>query len=419
MTSGWFILAIVAACLAMLSAAVSGLETALASLTEDARHRLTTRSRRMARSLASALERPEVLDQGLLLANILANFPLIVICLVLIDEQPYTNLPAWLSALIVFAVVIFLCEIVPKMAALAFPAQIASLGLPLATRVTRILHPVARACTELGERVADLFAPRREAGGVDLSEAELDTLISLGREQGTLLSGEADIISEIRKLSGEAAKHCMTPRVDLFTLPDDLSNAELPRTLRSKRYRRVPIIGETPDDIVGILEVDAFLVRSDIPYLEQLAPPSYVPETMPALDLLRSFLLNKQQMAILVDEFGGVEGVVTLSDLLDEILPEARGAVAESLYIETITEDRIVASGDAKLDDLSEYLGDEIEEEGVETIGGLVLNRAEDLPRQGTRVHLGDWDVTVRRASRKRVREVVISRRQEDEEEGA
>jgi len=417
MTSGEIILAVVAALLAMLSAAVSGIETALASLTEDARLRLTTRSRRIARSMARAFERPEVLDQGLILTNILANFPLIVICLVLVDQIPGINIREMVSALVVFAIVILVCEIVPKMVALAFPIQVASIGLPLAVSVTRVLHPIARAYTEGCDRVADLFAPRRGAGGVELTEEEIDTLISLGREQGTLLSGEAEIISELRKLSGEAAKHCMTPRVDLFTLPDDLSNHEVLRELRSKRYRRVPVIGETPDDILGILELDGFLVKPETPYLEQLAPPSYVPETMSALDLLRSFLLHKQQMAILVDEFGGVEGVLTLTDFLDELLPDMPGSAADQLYIEMITEDRIVASGDAKLDDLSEYLGNELEEEGVETIGGLVLNRVNVLPRQGTRIRLGDWNVTVRRATRKRVREVVIARREEGEDE--
>jgi CBS domain containing-hemolysin-like protein len=217
------------------------------------------------------------------------------------------------------------------------------------------------------------------------------------------------MIHEIIKLGDKTAKDCMTPRIDTFNIPDDLPNEEAIRRIRKERHRRVPVYGDTPDDIVGILDVKTFLFDTTQPYTEVMIPPSFVSETMNALDLLRSFLRHRQGLAVIVDEYGGTEGIVTLADIVEEIISDAVPDADSAPYIERLEDGRLLASGNARLDDLGERLGVDIEEEGLDTIGGLVFNRLGYLPKAGATLRIGDLSLTVRRTSKKRVEEIIIA----------
>jgi CBS domain containing-hemolysin-like protein len=245
---------------------------------------------------------------------------------------------------------------------------------------------------------------------IQLSDEELETLVEMGEEQGTLHEAEGEMIQEIIKLGDKTAKDCMTPRVDTFALPDDLTNAEAIAQLRQRRHRRVPVYADTPDQIVGVLDVKLFLLNPTEPYAEVMGAPSFVAETMKAMDLLRSFLTHSQGLAIVVDEFGGTEGIITLSDITEEIISDAAPLGDADLYIEPLDDGRFLVSGNARLDDLSEHLGFELEAEGLDTIGGLVFNRLGYLPPSGTRFEMPRLAITVRRAGRKRIEEILLEK---------
>jgi magnesium and cobalt transporter len=167
--------------------------------------------------------------------------------------------------------------------------------------------------------------------------------------------------------------------------------------------------GETPDDILGLLDVKEFLLHpSASHYTERLLPPSFVPETTKALDLLRAFLGHRQHLAILLDEYGGIEGLVTMSDLVEELLGEEGADARRELYIERIGGGRLLVAGSARLDDLEERIGLKVDGQDLETIGGLVVGHFGTLPKPGESFVHGDWRITVRRATRSRVREVLL-----------
>ncbi len=154
----------------------------------------------------------------------------------------------------------------------------------------------------------------------------------------------------------------------------------------------------------------AFLLDPSEHYAENLIAPSFVPETMRAPELLRSFLSRPQNFAIVVDEFGGTEGIITLSDLIEEIISDAVPLGQPDLYIEPLEDGRFLVSGNARLDDLAEHLGFELEADGIDTIGGLVFNRLGYLPPSGTQVELPRLAITVRRTARKRIEEMVLEK---------
>src|SRR5205823_2167138 len=162
-------------------------------------------------------------------------------------------------------------------------------------------------------------------------------------------------------------KDCMTPRVETFALADELTNEQAIAQLKEKRFRRVPVYADTPDNIVGIVDVKLFLLDPSEHYTERLLAPSFVPETMRALDLLKLFVTHPQSLAIVVDEFGGTEGIITMSDIVEEILSEAAPARGDvDLYIEPLENGKFLVSGHARLDDLREHLGFELEAEGID-----------------------------------------------------
>ncbi|MEP6937423.1 MAG: transporter associated domain-containing protein, partial [Chthoniobacterales bacterium] len=135
-----------------------------------------------------------------------------------------------------------------------------------------------------------------------------------------------------------------------------------------------------------------------------------VPETMRAMDLLRGFLAHPQGLAIVVDEFGGTEGIITLSDIVEEIISDAVPLGDADLYIEPLNDGRFLVSGNARLDDLTEHLGFELEADGLDTIGGFVFNRLGYLPPSGTELEIPRLAITVRRAGRKRIEELLLEK---------
>lgn len=212
-------------------------------------------------------------------------------------------------------------------------------------------------------------------------------------------------------MGDKTAKDCMTPRVDSFALADDLTNEQAIAQLKERRHRLVPVYAETPDNIVGIIDVKQFLLEPSGHYTESLLLPSFVPETMRALDLLKLFLTHPQRLAIVVDEFGGTEGLITMSDIVEEILSDAAPPGGDvDLYIEPLDNGKFLVSGQARLDDLREYLGFELEADGIDTIGGLIFNQLGQLPPAGTRIEMPRLTVTVRRTSRKRIKELVLEK---------
>ena len=211
----------------------------------------------------------------------------------------------------------------------------------------------------------------------------------------------------------------MTPRVDSFMLPDDLTNEDAIARLKEKRHRRVPVYADTSDQILGIIDVKLFLLDPSEHYTEKLLAPSFVPETMRALELLKLFLTRPQGMAVVVDEFGGTEGIITMQNIVEEILGGTVPSEDAAFYIEPLGNGKFLVSGNTRLDDLSESLGFKIDAEGIDTIGGFVFTRLGHVPSSGTKLEIPRLAITVRRAERKRIEEVLLEKTTNAFEEAA
>jgi putative hemolysin len=412
MTVGVFaVLLVVISVLIFCSALFSGLETALFSLKPHQLRRLEENHSGLTKFIQVFRENPRRVLNLLLLGDGLVKVPLVVLCLFVLWRNPFAaRIPQWLAAIAIFAIVVLVCDLIPKLLALSAPYRLSAIGaftlrvsLPLLDRVGHDLETVSTA-------LADLLTPSHWHTGQHRSDEELETLVEIGEEEGALHEAEAEMIQEIIKLGDKTAKDCMTPRVDTFMLPDNLTNAEAVGRMREKRHRRVPVYVDTPDQVLGIVDARMFLLEPSEHYTEKLLPPSFVPETMRALELLKLFLSHAQGLAVVLDEFGGIEGIITMTDIVEEILSDAVPQGETDLYIEPLENGKFLVSGSARLDDLSEHLGFDIEADGIDTIGGFVFNRLGYLPPSGTQLEIPRLIITVRRAGRKRVEEVLLEK---------
>jgi putative hemolysin len=398
------------------SALFSGLETALFSLPAHQLQRLEKNHPTLSQFVRFFRDNPRRVFNLLLVGDSLVKVPLVVLCLFLLWRNPFVaHVPQALAAVVIFAVVVIVCDLIPKSLALSAPYRLSTVGVLALKMSLPLLDLVGHSLERFSTAFVDLVTPTHLRARPKRSDAELETLVEMGEEQGALHEAEAEMIQEIIKLGDKIAKDCMTPRVDVFFLPDDLTNEEAIARLKEKRHRHVPVYADTPDQILGILDVRIFLIDPSDHYTERLLPPSYVPETMRALDLLKLFLSHAQQLAIVLDEFGGTEGIISLEDIVEEILSDAvpRGEV--DLYIEPLENGRFLVNGNARLDDLSEHLGFELEADGIDTIGGYVFNRLGYLPGSGAKIDVPGLAITVRRAGRKRIEELLLEKTGEPE----
>jgi putative hemolysin len=395
--------------LAGVSAFFSGLETALFSINGFQVRRWKEREPAVAEEFEKLMLNSRGVLSVILLTDTLVNIPLIILALIFVNAIPMP-VPSWLKTLVIFGLIVFVCDLLPKVLALADPFRFSKDAICILKVVMPIAEPLSRSLQELAERTADLFGKARPVEHDHLDDQELETLFEMSVEEGEISPGEKEMILEIIKLGDKTVKDCMTPRVDAFTIPDSLSNEEAIAQIRLKRHGRVPVYGDSPDEILGVLDVKRFLLDHSEHYTEHLEAPSFVPETMRAMDLLRAFLKHTQRLAIVVDEFGGTEGIVTFNDMVEEVIGDAVPRGDDALYIEEIGEGKWLASGSARLDDLGELIGIDLKREGLDTISGLIFNQLGYVPKAGTSCQIPPLRFEIRQSGRKRVLEVAVEK---------
>src|SRR5437899_5081898 len=249
------------AILSFYSALFSRVETALFLLKPHQLRRLEKNHPGLTKFIQLFRENPRRVLNLLLLGDGLVNVILVVLCLLFLWESPLAGrVPQWLAGIVIFAVVVLLCDLIPKLLAISAPYRLSAISAFTLKISMLLLDRMGRGLETVSAYVVDLLTPGHLRTRARLSDEELGTLIEMGEEQGALYEGEAEMIQEIIKLGDKTAKDCMTPRVDSFMLPDDLTNDDAITRLKEKRHRRVPVYADTPDQILGIIDCKLFLL---------------------------------------------------------------------------------------------------------------------------------------------------------------
>jgi CBS domain containing-hemolysin-like protein len=381
-------------------------ETALFSLTKWQARRLAERDVANGAIVLQLLADPQDLLAMMVLGNTVATAAMLAPALWMAITGRWWPAVTLASLLVL---ILFGCEVLPKTLAVREPERWA---LRLA-RALLLLRTLTRPLRLVAQRIISALIKLTMSGSVQpqsaLTEADYQELIEMAYQQGTLAQSEKEIILQIINLDRRTARDVMRPRSRMAAISDELSIPEMLGAARRHKHRRLPIYDETPDTIVGVLNTRALLLDPNIDLAEAIELPSFVPETMNLLRLMKSLQRQQRGLAIVLDEFGGTAGIVTMEDILEMMIGGVSPEVeSEGFVMEKLGTNRWRVSGALRLDDFRrEYpaLG-EVEE--AETIGGLLTSLLDVVPNAGESASFRGLKLTAQTVEARRVREVLV-----------
>jgi CBS domain containing-hemolysin-like protein len=380
-------------------------ETALFSLGKLQRRQLGQTHPAQAATIERLLAKPQELLGTLVFGNTFAMAGILAFGLWMILSGRW---PMILTVAAMFVLVVFLCEVLPKTLAVRRPDR---WSLRIASQLAMwhgLTLPLRRIAQGLNTGILRAVIPRSLKPQSALTEADYQELLELAFQQGALHASEKEIILQIIQLDLRTARDVMKPRSRSACIPDDLTIEEMMTEARKHGHRRLPMYDEKPDTIVGVLNARALLLDPDVDLSEVIELPSFVPQTMNLLQLLKSLQRQQRGLAIVVDEFGGMAGLVTIEDILEEVVGRMRVVPQAGVKVEKLDERRWRVSGTTRLDDFRREFPALGEMPGVETMGGLLLRLLETVPAPGESAAFRGLKLTASVTDERRVRELLV-----------
>lgn len=369
------------------------------------------------------LDNPRRLLVTILLGNTLVNTSASIIGVIIaIDAAKIFGLSVEAAVLIqiiiLTAALLFIGEITPKLWANKYPMQFAKLvSVPLYW-VSIIFYPVAKLLTDI-LRITTSRLNRYKSKTI-LEGAEITELAELGIENGTIEEEEHVLIQGIVSFKTVTAREVMTPRVDISAVAVDADFDTLMDVITSSGHSRIPLYENNLDKIVGVVfakDLLPYLKNTEIRKTMQLKNIAreiiFVPETKLINDLLHDFQEKNIHLGIVVDEYGGTAGLISLEDILEEIVGDIRDEYdKEENSVTRLNENSCVVLGKVSIDELNELLGEDFssENDDYDTVGGFIFNNAGMIPTQGFNFIHNNYKFTVKEVINKRVNKVLIEK---------
>jgi CBS domain containing-hemolysin-like protein len=380
-------------------------ESALFSLSKWQLAQLVEKKPRAGTVVAALLAKPQDLLATLALGNTFANAAILASALRMVFDAYWALALTMISMMVL---VLIGCEVLPKTLAVRRPEFWAiRVAWPLFV-FEKCSKPVYRAALWVNALFFRQSAAQAAAPTV-LTQAEYQELLDMAFQEGTLGKSEKDIILQIINLDRRTARDVMRPRASMACISDELTVPEMVAAAKRFQHRRLPMYDETPDTIVGILNTRLLLLDETIDLSEVIEFPSFVPESMNLLRLFRALQKQQRGLAMVIDEFGNTAGVVTMEDILVEIVGRIRFAVQpEGFVMERMSPGRWRVSGTMRLDDFRrEYPGLEAKTE-VETMGGLLTHLLGVVPDAGEHATFSGLRLTAKNTDERRVLELYV-----------
>ena len=393
------------------SAFFSASETAFSSLNQI---RLKSRAEDGDSSAARLLAMAEQYDKLLstiLIGNNIVNIAAASIGTILFTQMLGAERGATMSTIVLTIIVLIFGEVTPKSLAKEMPEKVATAVSPFLVLLMALMTPLTWLFTQW-KKLLGHFVHSGEADTI--TEGELMTMVSEAENDGELTDRESELIRSAIEFDDVEVEEILTPRVDVVAVEDDIPLEELAQTFAESGYSRLPVYHGTIDNIIGVVhEKDFYIARlKKATKIDDLVVPTlYTTGSTQISQLLRTLREQHHHLAVVVDEYGGTEGIITLEDILEELVGEIWDEHDE------VTEDfrkqsdgSWLVSGSASVDDLYEEL-DLPEEEDIDsnTVNGLVQEKTCHLPKVGDRFTLGEYDGVVTRTAKRRVTEVRLT----------
>jgi putative hemolysin len=381
-------------------------ETALFSLSQWQVTQLVQRHPRRGKIVAQLLERPQDLLATLVLGNTFANAAIVAVSLRMVFNAHWALALTMISLM---ALVLLGCEVFPKTLAVRHPERWAVRVAWLLFVFEKISKPLHRAAQWLN--TAMMRRAVRPSATAKLTDAEYQELLDMALQQGTLAETEKEIILQIISLDQRVARDVMQPRASMAAVSDDASPEDMIATAKIFQHRRLPIYDETPDTIVGILNTRPLLLDPKVELADAIEFPSFVPETMNLLQLFRALQKQQRGMAVVLDEFGGTAGIVTMEDILAELVGKPRvPSPAEGFVMAKLAPGRWRVNGTMRLEDFRREFPALAEVPEVQTMGGLLAHLLGVVPDVDESAVFSGLKLTAQVTDGRRVNELLVQR---------
>ena len=401
------------------SAFFSASETAFSSLNQI---RLKSRAEDGDASAARVLAMAEKYDKLLstiLIGNNIVNIAAASIGTILFTRALGAERGATMSTIVLTIVVLIFGEVTPKSLAKEMPETVATAVSPMLNLLMVLFTPLTWLFSQW-KRLLGHFVHSTEEDTI--TEGELMTLVSEAENDGELTDRESELIRSAIEFDDVEVEEILTPRVDVVAVEDNTSLDEVAQTFAESGYSRLPVYHDTIDNIIGVVhEKDFYLARlKKETSLEELVKPTlYTTGSTQISQLLRTLREQHHHLAVVVDEYGGTEGIITLEDILEELVGEIwdeHDEATEDFHKQS--DGSWIVLGSASVDDLFETLGlPEDEDIDSNTVNGLVQEKTCHLPKVGDRFTLGSYDGVVTRTAKRRVTEVRLTPAEKPEPE--
>ncbi|CAL9600380.1 hypothetical protein SUDANB95_05379 [Actinosynnema sp. ALI-1.44] len=387
-------LIVLAVALVLAAGAFAGADAALGTVSRARVEALQRQGRAGARQLIQVLaDRPRHVNLLLLLrlgCELSATVLVTVVCLRLVGTGWVAVLVAGLSMLVVSYVLV---GVGPRTLGRQHPYAVSLIAAAPIRVLGRVLGPLSRLLILVGNAITPGKGFRE---GPFSSEVELRELVDMAQERGVVDEGEREMIHSVFELGDTIAREVMVPRTEIVWIEQTKSVRQaLALSLRTG-YTRVPVIGESVDDIVGVVNLKDLVRRTlaeqpnGTVVADVMKPASFIPDSKPIADLLREMQLSRNHLAIVVDEYGGTAGLLTIEDILEEIVGEItdESDTDDRPPVEHLTDGSVRVSARLPVDDLDALFGTELDDHEVETVGGLLAQRLGRVPLPGTEAEI-------------------------------
>jgi CBS domain containing-hemolysin-like protein len=400
----------------LVNAAASLAEAAILSTNRLSARRALARSGRKA-AVMKLLERPAEVLSTIVFVNVVASVVAAAVGAQLALQWWGETLGGWalvVGMALVILVLLVVGEILPKAVASLQPVAIAEAIVRPVHALAVALTPIVRALEWITGLVLRPFGWRGGPPPLLVSEEEVQLLLNVGREQGVIEPDELAMIGNIFELEETTAREVMTPRVAMVCAPAESDPLTVARLIVESGYSRIPIYEESIDHIVGVVyakDLLAHLIKGTPFTLREIAREPYiVPPGVRVDQLLHDLQEQKKHMAIVMDEYGGVEGLVTIEDLIEEIVGEIQDEYDQpTAEVRWLEPGRLaIVPGRLTLADFSDLIGHQIEAEEVDTVGGLVADRLGKPPEIGDTVTIDGVTLQVREMSGRGIRSLLV-----------
>ncbi len=398
--------------LVFISAFFSSAETAMSCVSRVRIKTLVDENNKRAVAVSQILDNYQKMLSAVLIGNNIVNLSASALATMFV-QRLWGDWAVSIGTGVLTIAVLIIGEIIPKTIATTYAENLSLYYARIILAIMWILTPFIWIVNAIADVVLGILRIDKNSKTV-MTENELKTYVDVSHEDGVIESGEKEIIYNIFEFSDAVAKDVMIPRIDMSCVSADAEYHEVMRVFKQEMYTRIPVYEDNQDNIIGLINIKDIVLVSDkdnFKISDYLREAYYTYEYKKTADLLVEMRKNAQNVAFVLSEYGATVGMITLEDLLEEIVGEIRDEydTDEEEQIRELGDGRFLVEGNMKLDDINDALGTQFESDDYDSIGGLMIENLDRLPRGGETTKLDNGvELTASAIKRNRITAVLV-----------